>query len=195
MDARFIKAFTMPGETNLLGYRMRPFSLKHRLALLAIESPFVTPDKPMTVHDLFIAVKICAEKPIRRLTFMDMMRVSWISAKPSRFDVYVKAFYDHSNIAHWPKFWERNKQGGNSSGAPWVLNVVSSLIANGWEEEAAWSLPESQAIWYHTALSINNGNDVSLMSDDQEDIIANFDKFVAEAKAKPRIYKKQKATK
>lgn len=194
MDLRFIKAFTMPGDTVLLGHRMRPFSMKHRLALHAIGSPFVVTDKPMTVLDLFAAVKICAEKPIRRMSFMDICRMSYISAKEGRLEAYVKAFYDHSNVAHWPKFWERNKQQAGSSGPPWVLNVVSSLISNGWEEEAAWSLPEAQAIWYHTAISMRNGNDVSLMSDGDEDIMANFDKFAEQAKAKPRIYKKQKQT-
>lgn len=195
MDLRFIKAFTSPGETMLLGHKMRPFSLKHRLALHAIESPFVTPGKAMTVVDLFQAVKICAEKPIRKLTFMDACRMSYIKAKPGRLEEYVKAFFEHSNISHWPKFWERSKQEGGSKGVPWILSVVNNLIGNGWEEEAAWSLPESQAIWYHTAISIRNGNDVSLMSDGEEDVMANFEKFAAEAKAKPRIYKKQKATK
>jgi hypothetical protein len=195
MDLRFIKAFTMPGDTVLLGHRMRPFSLKHRLALHAIDSPFVTPGKPMTVLDLFAAVKICAEKPIRKLTFIDVIRLSYIKAKPERLETYAKAFFDYSNISNWPKFWDRNKQQGGTSGTPWVLNVVSNLISNGWEEEAAWSLPESQAIWYHTAISIRNGNDVSLMSDVEEDIMKDFDKFEAEAKAKPRIRKSQKATK
>ena len=194
MDLRFIKAFTAPGETRLLGYRLRPFCLKHRLALHAVESPFVTPDKPMTILDLFVAVKICAERSVRGLSFMDVVRLSSIKVKPEKMEVYVKAFHEYSNISNWPKFWDKNKQ-ASSKGTPWILNVVSNLIANGWDEEAAWSLPESQAIWYHTAISMRNGNEVSLMTDDDEDIMKDFHKIAEEAKARPRVRRQTKAQK
>lgn len=193
MDSRFIKAFTKPGEAVLLGYRMRPFSLKHRMALHAIESPFVIPNKPMSVLDLFVAVKICAEKSIRKLTFMDVVRMSSIKANPSKMNGHVNAFHEYSNVSHWPKFWDRNKkQGGSARSVPWILQVVSNLIANGWDEEAAWSLPESQAVWYHTAISIRNGNDVALLNEDDDKIIENFNKLAEEAKARPRVRRHQK---
>lgn len=195
MDARFIKAFTSPGETTLLGHRMKPFSLKHRLALHAVESPFVTPGKPVSLLDLFVAVKICAETSIRRLSLMDVIRMSYIKAKPNRINDYVMAFHDYSNVANWPKFWDREKQKGNSSGIPWILSVASGLISKGWSEEDAWSLPESQAIWYHSAISINNGNDVSIMSEQDEHIMNNFESIAKEAKAKPRVRRPQKSQK
>jgi len=194
MDPKFIKAFTAPGDTRLLGYRMRPFSLKHRLALHVLESPFVTPDKPMSVLDLFIAVKVCSEKSVRKLTFMDVVRMSSIKAKPEKMETYVKAFHEYSNISNWPKFWDKNKQ-STAKGTPWILSVISNLISNGFQEESAWSLPESQAIWYHTAISMRNGNDVALMTDDDENIMKDFHKLAEEAKAKPRIRRANKATK
>lgn len=193
MDLRFIKAFTAPGETRLLGYRMRPFSMKHRLALHAIGSPFVTPDKAVSVQDLFAAVKICAEKSIRSLSFMDIARMSAIKAKPSLMEFYVKSFHEYSHVSEWPRFWDTDKkQAGSARSVPWVLSVASNLISNGWDEEAAWSLPESQAIWYHTAISMRNGNDVSLMTDEDDSIIENFHKIAEEAKARPRVRRTQK---
>lgn len=195
MDSRFIAAFTVPGDTTLLGHRMRPFSLKHRMALHAIGSPFVTEGKAMSVYDLFVAVKICSEKSIRKLTFMDIVRLSYIKANPEKIDEYAKAFLDYSNVSNWPKFWDRNKQQASGKGIPWILAVVSNLISNGWEEEAAWSLPESQAIWYHTAISIRGGNDVSLLSNEDESIMQNFKQLTEEAKAKPRVRRANKHTK
>lgn len=195
MDARFIRAFTSPGETLLLGHRMKPFSLKHRMALHAVESPFVTPGKEVSVLDLFVAVKICSEKSIRRLSFMDVVRMSFIKAKPNKIEGYIMAFHDYSNVANWPKFWEKEKRQGGSNGVPWMLSVVSNLISNGWSEEDAWSLPESQAIWYHSAISINNGNDVSIMSEQDEDVMKNFEQIAKEAKAKPRVRRPQKSQK
>lgn len=195
MDARFIRAFTSPGETMLLGHRMKPFSLKHRMALHAIESPFVTPGKEVSVLDLFVAVKICAEKSIRRLSLMDAIRMSYIKAKPSRIEGYIMAFHEYSNVTNWPKFWESESKSGGSSGVPWILSVASNLISKGWSEEDAWSLPESQAVWYHTAISINNGNNVSIMSEQDEQIMKNFKELAKEAKAKPRIRRPQKTQK
>ena len=195
MDARFIKAFTSPGETRLLGHRMKPFSLKHRMALHAVESPFVTPGKEVSVLDLFVAVKICSEQSIRRLSLMDVIRIAYIKAKPERIEGYIMAFHSYSNIENWPKFWEKEKKAGGSNGVPWILSVASSLIGNGWSEEDAWSLPESQAVWYHTAISINNGNDVSIMSEQDEFIMKNFESIAKEAKAKPRVRRPQKSQK
>jgi hypothetical protein len=164
------------------------------MALHAIESPFVSEGKPMTVGDLFVALKVCSERSIRKLTLMDVIRMSYLNANPHKMEGYAKAFHDYSNVGNWPKFWDRNKQQASGKGIPWMLAVVSNLISNGWDEESAWSLPESQAIWYHTAVSIRNGNDVSLLSDDDEDIIKNFKQFEEEAKSKPRIRKNQKTT-
>lgn len=194
MDLRFVKAFTSPGETRLLGYRMKPFSLKHRLALHAIGSPFVTEGKGVSVLDLFMAVKVCAEKSVRRLTFMDVVRMSAIKAKPSKLNEYVEAFHAYSHVLDWPKFWD-NKQQASTKGTPWILNVVTNLICHGWEEESAWSLPESQAIWYHTAISMRNGNNVTLLTDEDEKIMQDFHKIAEEAKAKPRVRRYNKAQK
>ena len=195
MDARFIRAFTAPGETSLLGHRMKPFSLKHRMALHAVESPFVTPGKEVSVLDLFIALKICSEQSIRRLSLMDVIRISFIKAKPKKIEGYIMAFHEYSNVANWPKFWDKEKRQGGSNGVPWILSVVSNLISNGWSEEDAWALPESQAVWYHTAISINNGNDVSIMSEQDEEIMKNFEQIAKEAKAKPRVRRPQKSQK
>lgn len=145
--------------------------------------------------DLFVAVKICSEKSIRRLSFMDVVRMSFIKAKPNKIEGYIMAFHDYSNVANWPKFWEKEKRQGGSNGVPWMLSVVSNLISNGWSEEDAWSLPESQAIWYHSAISINNGNDVSIMSEQDEDVMKNFEQIAKEAKAKPRVRRPQKSQK
>lgn len=193
MDSRFIMAFTSPGETRLLGYRMRPFSMKHRLALEAIKSPFVTPDKPVGIVDLFVAVKICAEQSIRSLSFLDMVRIMRIRMKPSLMEEYIKAFHSYTNMEQWPKFWTKSKQQSSSKGLPWMLSIVSNLMANGFDEEAAWSLPESQAIWYHTAFSVRNGNDITLLSDEDEDIMKNFNQIAAEAKTRQRVHKSNKA--
>ena len=174
---------------------MKPFSLKHRMALHAVDSPFVTPGKAVSVLDLFVAVKICAETSIRRLSLMDVIRMSYIKAKPSRIEGYIMAFHEYSNVVNWPKFWEKEKQQGGSSGVPWILSVASNLISKGWSEEDAWSLPESQAVWYHTAISINNGNNVSIMSEQDEQIMKNFEQLAKEAKAKPRVRKPQQTQK
>lgn len=59
MDERFLRAWFCR-EHTVLGRKLRPFSLAHRLVLEAVGSPFMAPDRPFTMSDLCVAVRICA---------------------------------------------------------------------------------------------------------------------------------------
>lgn len=60
MDRAFLRALH-PAPYRILGIELRPFSLGHSLLLHDIGSPFVAEElREFTVHDLFIALSICA---------------------------------------------------------------------------------------------------------------------------------------
>lgn len=62
MDRAFLRALH-PRPCRILGIELRPFSLGHSLLLNDINSPFVAESPaPTTVHDLYIALSICALK-------------------------------------------------------------------------------------------------------------------------------------
>ena len=46
--------------------------------------------------------------------------------------------------------------------------MIAGLIQGGIDEERAWNMPESQAIWLNSAFAMNKGADLSLMTTEEE---------------------------
>lgn len=173
MDARFLQAFTDPAQVNILGRRVWPFCLKHRVRLMALGSP-VLDGRPVTPLDLLVAVKVCAEEPIGRPGLLDTWRLAQLQSNPERFTAELQRFTDYALVGCWPKFWE--KQGttsGTTTSIPWPLMVIANLIASGIEEQRAWEMPECQAIWLNVALVARKGGDVQVLSTEEEEFMAS----------------------
>lgn len=169
MDKRFIGAFTDPAGISLLGRRLYPFCLKHRVRLMAIDSPFMTGDDCSPL-DLLLAIQICAEEPIGKLTLTDRMRLLKYVKRDGRFTADVDKFVAYLNINNWPKFWEKNKaKSGGDSGMPWILTIISTLISGGIDEQRAWEMPECQAIWLSSAMSVSKGADINILTTEDEE--------------------------
>lgn len=94
------------------------------------------------------------------------------------FDEQLRRFEQFVLVESWPKFWQREnkKNGSGDNGPPWVLSIVCNLIANGIPEERAWSMPESQAIWYNTTFAVLKGADLSILTEKQERAIEELQK-------------------
>lgn len=180
MDKRFLAAFIDPAPFRLLGRTLYPWCLKYRVRLMAFDSPLVTGSRGVTPADLLFACQVCAEEPLGEIGWKDRLRIMSLARNPAKFEAMLTAFSGYVLVQDWPKFWEQTKKsGGSSKGVPWVLSVVTNLIANGIEEKRAWEMPECQAIWYNSAFAINKGADVSIMSPEEE-------AFMEEEEAKER---------
>src|SRR6218665_376397 len=59
MDPRFLHSVHAKGA-KVCGSDLRPFSLSHRVALAAVDSPFLADGLPLRPADLLIALRICA---------------------------------------------------------------------------------------------------------------------------------------
>lgn len=174
MDARFLQAWTDPHPVTILGRRVWPFCLKHRVRLLAVGSPILD-GRQVTPLDLLIAVKICAEEPMGKPGLVDTWRLSRLNASPYRFAMELQRFTEYALVDCWPKFWE--KQGaasGATSSIPWPLMVVANLIASGIEEQRAWEMPECQAVWLNVALAARKGNDVNVLTTEEEELMQSI---------------------
>ena len=171
MDSRFVNSFTVPTKIKYLGRYVDPFCLKHRLMLMALGSPLIEEGNPVTPVDLVIAAHVCSDSLIGDYSLRDRI---WIIRLGRDKELMVKAvtvFKDYVGLDDWPKFWP--KETGSSgkasdSGIPWVLAVIAGLIQGGIEEERAWNMPESQAIWLNSAFAMNKGADLSLMTTEEE---------------------------
>lgn len=175
MDKRFLAAWIDPAPLpRVLGRSLYPWCLKYRVRLEAFQSPLIDGSREITPADLILAVRLCAEEPIGKFGIADTWRVIHLERNPKEFERVLGIFSSYILVAHWPKFWEQAKtKGGGGKGIPWVLAIVSNLIANGIEEKRAWEMPECQAIWMNTAFGVRNGADVSVMSPEEEAFMSN----------------------
>lgn len=188
MEKRWIKAATLlQPSIEVCGKRLLSFSLRHRVALEAINSPVLVPEKPMTAKHLVAAAKILSSNSIEEIATGATLRERfWVSRMQFSPDILV---YETAKLvaylnaqALWPRFWEK-EGGANKSGIPWQLVVVASLIRNGCSLEEAWTMPEAEAIWLHTAHSASLGADVAVMSDADWDAIQ---KYKTQSQDKPK---------
>lgn len=174
MDNRFLRAFRDPSSRVILGKRVFPFCLKHRVRLLSIESPMVmTTEKGITPRDLLIAVKVCAEEADLRVGFWEDVRLRVYEHRPEKFAEEVARFVAHCHLDAWPKYWDGPKSSDTADGVgiPWPLMIVTNLVANGIDEQRAWEMPEAQAIWLSTAFSTRAGAKVNLLTTEEEELM------------------------
>lgn len=179
MDCRFVNAFTVPTRIKFLGRTLYPFCLKHRLMLLALGSPLVEQNGPVTAVDLIIAAHVCSEKVIGDFSLWDRVWIWRLSRDGELMAKAVKVFTEYVGLDDWPKFWSRTeatKGKAEDTGVPWILAVVANLIQGGMTEEEAWNVPESQAIWYNSAFAMNKGADLSLMTTEEEKMMEELSK-------------------
>lgn len=173
MDKRFVRSFTEPSRVLILGRFVYPFCLKHRLHLLALESPLVLEGKPITASDLLLAVKVCAEEPIDRVTWRDQWEALKMKHRPGYLNAQLERFVAFTLLNQWPKFWEKQgKTSGSVNSIPWVLQVICNLMKNGFTEERAWMMPESQAVWMSTGFNSigEGGSGIELLTTDEEEL-------------------------
>lgn len=172
-DQRFLNAFLTPAVTVILGKKLKPFCIKHRLFLEGIGSPFLSEHTEITAADLIVALKICANEPISKPTIQD----KWINfrlylSKPL-LAVACSALIRHiDRYDSYPKFWERkDKQSGGSSTVPWALSVAANLIRNGCSYQEAFTMPEAKAFWLSATFCIQQGSKLEFISTDDEALI------------------------
>lgn len=191
MDKRWIKAATiLQPSIEVCGIRLLPFSLRHRVALEAIDSPVLEPGKPMTPKHLVAAVRILSSHTLQEVarpaTLRDKFWVARLTFSEELLIIEIQKLISYLNAqAFWPRFWEKGDGGDNKaskSGIPWQLAVVASLTRNGCTLEEAWTMPEAEAIWLHIAHSTALGADVSVMSDFEYEAIQKYKAEQAQSK-------------
>jgi hypothetical protein len=179
MDKRFTSAFTDPGLTKLLGRFVSPFCLLHRVQLEAAESPLLRSGAGIRPLDLLVAVKICSGERLDKLTWKDSWYLGKMTANGDYFAEQIERFSQFVLVDAWPKFWEKKAKASETSGTPWVLTVVASLISNGIPEERAWTMPECQAIWLNSTFAISKGAELKVLTSEDEELIETLEKSEA----------------
>mgnify|MGYP003332319666 CR=1 FL=1 len=178
-DLRFLASCIIPKHTNILGKKLKPFCIKYRLWLQAIDSPFMQADKQIKIHDLVIALKICAGESLDKKTFRDYYiyySLAMDKAKRKRaFEAFIDYVHTHKNF---PKFYDnQSSKSGSSITIPWELGVIANVCKNGISFEQAINMPEATVIWLSTAFSIYSGAKLELLTTDDEALIDHLAKL------------------
>lgn len=177
MDERFIRAFTDPAAQNtILGRLVSPFCLLHRVHLTALNSPFVK-GGDIRALDILVAVKVLAGEPIGKLTNRELGEITELNYDYDKMKAAAMNISNHMLEENSPKFWQKDGSAGNT-GVPWILNIIATLVSNGIDEKRAWTMPECQAIWMSTAFASLKGADIKVLTTEDEQIQANFQKIL-----------------
>ena len=179
-DKRFLDSWLIPGRTNILGYKLVPFCIQHRLWLEAIGSPLMKPDSEIKIGDLITALKICSNQSLGKPTWRDR----WIGFKlavSKHLQIRAcSAFVRHIDTSDtWPKFYERKSTQSGDSGVPWQLSIICNLVKNGISYEEAMLMPETRAIWLSTIFGIYSGAKLDILTTEDEQMLDDLAKLNA----------------
>ena len=179
MDERFLRAFTDPAaQSKILGRLVSPFSLRHRVTLVSLNSPFTKHSGDFRPLDLLVAVKVCAGEPIGKLTNAELGEIIELSDNPKKFIDACIEFKGFMLEDNHPKFWQKDTGRAGTNGVPWVLNIIATLTSNGVPYREAWDMPECQAIWMATAFASMKGAELKVLTTEDEYLQANFNKIL-----------------
>lgn len=189
MDARYLKATTvLPNQNKVCGRTLRPFCLRHRMALEAIESPFLDPaNKKFNPIQVVMAARILStydkQDMAKPLSYMEKLYVAYMAINNKYYSRCVGIIIGCIQVSlSYPKFWEKDdkkKENKKFESIPFPLSCISSLCRNGVSLEEAWTMPEGEAVWMSVANAIYNGAKLEVLSTDEEKELENFHERIA----------------
>jgi hypothetical protein len=191
MDARYLQATTvLPNQDKVCGRTLRPFSLRHRVALESIGSPFLDPmGKTFRPLDVILAVRILStydkEKMSDRLTMMDKLHMMILNCSRKKLAYAIGRIIGCIQIScSYPKLWKKEKKEGqmHTEKMPMPLACIANLTRNGVGLEEAWTMPEGEAVWMSIAHAIYEGAKVDILSTDEEKELEKFHDRIADYK-------------
>lgn len=173
MNSRFAKAVAYnPRSIKVLGCTLLPICMRHRVVLEYYDSPFVTGSEP-TVEDIIFAIRVMStvdkDEMHRGINEVEAGYIFLLNQNNDTKLEVIELIREHIiENSNWPIFWENEKK-GHSNGVPWHMTVVANLVRNGMDYEKAWTMPEAEAVWLYTCNLINDGTDLRVLSDEDEE--------------------------
>jgi hypothetical protein len=175
MDCRFTQAVkTSILEVEVCGRILKPICLRHRLVLEEIDSPAVKVSRIMSPQDLLLACHVLSTYDLKEMLVVKADKLDEKMFKHMFIDddIYKRemdkfiAYLSYHDCA--PTLWDKKNKGSTSRGIPSILACVSSLIKNGFSYEQAWTMPETEAVWYYVANSIASGSDIDVVGEEDK---------------------------
>lgn len=167
MDERFLLAFGPQKSVTLLGRTLKPFTLRHRIVLTAIDCALLQPDCTIcTYNDLDTFVEVLSGKTANPIGHW-WRKWMWASSSWYRKDC-IKALQAYQKtLVHGPRFWERDKA-KKQDNSPAVLTAVCWAVHNGFSVDEAWDMPEQQVMWYAGVFGVIGGSEAKFLTTQDE---------------------------
>ena len=186
MDARYLQATTvLPHQDKVCGRTLRPFCLRHRVALEAIESPFLDPaNKEFDPVAVIKAARILStydkNEMAGKFSISDKLHLARMAISRKYYSRCVGVILGCIRVSlSYPKFWTKEKKAEvNFEKIPYPLACVASLCRNGVGLEEAWTMPEGEAVWMSVANAIYEGAKIDVLSTDEEKELEKFNERI-----------------
>lgn len=134
-----------------------------------MESPAIKVNKIMSPQDLLLACHVLSTYDLREMLVVKadkqdekMFKHMFLDddVYKQEMDKFVKylSYHDAS-----PTLWHKKSNNGSGRGIPSILACVSNLVRNGFSYEQAWTMPETEAVWFYVANSIAAGSDIDVV--------------------------------
>jgi hypothetical protein len=163
---------------RVLGRSLRPYTLRHQFALLALGSPFESfkPGETIGWPELESAVTVCTlDDPMpelyrlaRHRTFGMAWRATFkrdtLRAECERFAAYLT---EHCSV---PELFSAPSD-GKAPSTPAQLRILCRLLAAGMPLADVWRLTPGQAQWLLVGLSEIEGGNVSIVTDEMREMV------------------------
>jgi hypothetical protein len=203
MDGRFLTAFILPESWSIMGYKLKPFSLRHTMTLTALESPIVAADGPrVKPEDIVIFLRVCSSDN----AFVALSKPSlWDRWCQARMEVDTTYYFDQLMAINayiklcntMPNTYNKDEgQEKKKENVPVVLGLATSLMSKlNFNKDEAWDCTVGQAVWYLTAYAVSEGADVKIISTQDEAKMESEKEFLARMQKQARERLKKGANK
>jgi hypothetical protein len=191
MDARYLQAVTvLPKQDKVCGKTLLPFCLRHRVALEAIDSPFIhnTTDG-VNPYSVLMAIRILSTydklEMVKPLSLIEKLWMIYLTFNNKYYSQVIGTIIGCINVScSYPKFWEKGNKEKKKENIPWVLSCVSNNVRNGCSLEEAWTMSEGEAVWMSISHAVYNGAKIDILSTDDEKELETFNARIEAYKKK-----------
>ena len=181
MDARYLQAVTvLPKQDKVCGKTLLPFCLRHRVALEAIDSPFVKSGfEGINPYTVLMAIRILSTydklQMVKPLSLIEKLWMLYLTFNNKYYSQVIGTIIGCINVScSYPKFWEKEKKEKAKENMPWVLSCIANNVRNGCSLEEAWTMPEGEAVWMSISHAIYNGAKIDILSTDEEKELESY---------------------
>lgn len=181
MDKRFLTAFIAPSEWEIVGYKLKPYSVRKHINLLAVDSPYINGQVP-TAMETIQFLKYCSSDcesiiNVPSVNLFDMVAYAKIRYQPQFHAYVIRSIVNYiKEYSSGPNYRIVKKKNSalsetlvNNSGIPDMLFLISACMNKlGLSEKDAMNLSIGKIGWYSAAISALDGSDVRLTQEEED---------------------------